>query len=1353
MSLVAGRYELGEELGRGGMGAVYRARDRSLQRTVAFKRLEVRSEAPQRERRRALFEREYRTLVELAHPHIVTAYDYGTDAQGPYYVMELLEGADMRELSPLPYPQACRYLREIAASLALLHARRLVHRDVTPRNVRVVGDGSCKLFDFGLLAAFGDKGDAVGTPPCIPPEALEGAPLDQRADLYALGALAYFMLTGRQAYPAGDPLQLPAYWAQPLPPPSQRMPESDRHGRALPALPRELDDLVLRLLRVDSLARPTSAGAVIDRLDVILAGEAAGELREELALAESYLASAPLVGRRRELGFAAQAVAELARGHGGVLLLEGVAGSGKTRVLREIALEARLRGATVLCVDAEALDRPYAGAHALGRQLLEVAPLEALASARAQAPLLAHVVPELADALGDVTPAPRPADPVSWRTQIQAALRGWLLDLSRRRPLLVLLDNVQRCDDPSAVLLAALALEARNHPLAVVATARSGDDAASPAALSSLRQVVRRSTLGGLSAKHLHAWVDSVFGETPNLSRLSRFLHQRTAGNPSHCMELLRLMVSRRDIRYRDGTWVLPTEPSALELPSRVEEAMCDRLQHLSGEALELAQALSLYRGGLSLEVCRKLWGEHEHDGAALCAALGELVAHEVLSAGDAGYRFRHEALRDALVGQIDDARKALLHLRVAEAILARGRLYVSERADAALHLLQAGDERGARILGEVGISQAMGKQPVAGCTRTLEAALALYREQARGPYDQAALLAPLGLAAYMVDRRLESHTDAIVACFAQVSGLGLAARMRPLLGKRLATLIGLGVGALRHACQPRQSRHCSFRELMQAFVGALLALCGKAAVCLDGPTIDRLAAVLEPLALLGKHSATKFAYDYCRGLSLVTRDRYARTYAHFLDLERRLQAPGSMSDLPQEARQLWQGGVDYVLGVFESFRGDSGALERAARLEQTGLDVHELIAAQLRLQYHGFRGETEQVRAAFEQVEARAIQTGYAWQVETWAAIAINLFGGLWNDVILTKRSLDETERLRHEIPTLDRYARSSRATYLLQRGDPRECIEVYLPVLAQEAPLQRIGWSVSSGLMAEAHNQLGEHARAREICERVLAAADPEDGAYYAFRLPVELPLCYALAGLGEHARAKAYLAELFGRYEATGSPLALGMLHEATARIAFARGDRKTFTLQLQQVERLFRPLGNPTLIARFRNLTELGGSEGGVAVSIASMRELKAFQAALAPIDERKRLARYILSWVMERHEGFVAYLFVVDASGPVVLAATSALDPRPDVVEMVRRSLASLGKGDGEDTTLCGTEAATTSDEHGSAHTYLLSYLDAGKFHGEGALVLVGRSPAPPRIRYELLQSAAQHLRRLRPTGL
>ncbi|MFI5307061.1 MAG: serine/threonine-protein kinase PknK, partial [Polyangiales bacterium] len=657
------------------MGAVYKALDRSLRRTVAFKRLELQPEGTLRDRRRVLFEREYRTLVELAHPHIVAAYDYGTDADGPYYVMELLEGADMRELSPLPYPQACRYLREIAASLALLHARRLVHRDVTPRNVRVIEGGECKLLDFGLLAAFGDKGDASGTPPCIPPEALEGRPLDQRADLYSLGALAYFLLTGRQAYPATDALQLPTYWSRALEPPAKVLPAADKKGRPLPSLPRELDELVMRLLRLDSLARPTSAGAVMDRLDVILAGErdAARSPQDEMKLADSYLASSPFVGRTHERAFAKRAVAALQRGQGTALLLDGVAGIGKSRLLREIALEARLSGATVINVDAEAHDRPYATANAIGRKLLEVAPLLALEAAEAHAPVLGHVVPELRAALGGAGLAPRSQDPLQWRTQVQAALRGWFLELCRRRPVLLLVDNVQRCDHPSAVLIASLALEAKQHPLAVIATLRSGDDPVSPAALASLRHVMRQGKLGGLQATQVHAWVDSVFGDAPNLSRLSQFLYARGGGSPAHCMELLRSMVARGDIRYRDGTWVLPTEPSALALPGAGAEALRDRLEHLSGPARELARALSMHRGALSVADCLVLASDLVHeDGRFLAALCEELELCDVISASDGAYCFRHEALREALHSEVSEQRKLELHRRMAHAILAR---------------------------------------------------------------------------------------------------------------------------------------------------------------------------------------------------------------------------------------------------------------------------------------------------------------------------------------------------------------------------------------------------------------------------------------------------------------------------------------------------------------------------------------------------------------------------------------------------------------------------------------------------------------------------------------------------------
>ena len=231
---VASRYVVKEELASGGMGVVYRVLDRSTGEERALKRLK--REASKQPYLVDAFEREYQVLAGLDHPRIIRVFDYGVDEIGPYYTMELLEGQDFRDAAPLPYREACLYLRDVATSLALLHARRLIHRDLSPANVRMTPDGHCKLIDFGALASFGSSRLVVGTPPAIPPEALKGAPLDQRADLYSLGALAYWMLTERHAYPAAQIEEL-AEALEELTRPAERArrrhPEGARRPRAL----------------------------------------------------------------------------------------------------------------------------------------------------------------------------------------------------------------------------------------------------------------------------------------------------------------------------------------------------------------------------------------------------------------------------------------------------------------------------------------------------------------------------------------------------------------------------------------------------------------------------------------------------------------------------------------------------------------------------------------------------------------------------------------------------------------------------------------------------------------------------------------------------------------------------------------------------------------------------------------------------------------------------------------------------------------------------------------------------------------------------------------------------------------
>jgi serine/threonine-protein kinase len=140
------RYEIEEELGRGGMGVVHAAFDTSRGRPIALKRLLSERFRNRNELARAttLFEREYHTLSQLAHPNIISVFDYGIDAQGPYYTMERLSGVSLRACAPLPWIEASRLIRDVASALAIIHSRRLMHRDVTPLNVYRSEDGSAK---------------------------------------------------------------------------------------------------------------------------------------------------------------------------------------------------------------------------------------------------------------------------------------------------------------------------------------------------------------------------------------------------------------------------------------------------------------------------------------------------------------------------------------------------------------------------------------------------------------------------------------------------------------------------------------------------------------------------------------------------------------------------------------------------------------------------------------------------------------------------------------------------------------------------------------------------------------------------------------------------------------------------------------------------------------------------------------------------------------------------------------------------------------------------------------------------------------------------------------------------------
>jgi tRNA A-37 threonylcarbamoyl transferase component Bud32 len=192
------QFEVVECLGRGGMGVVYKARQKSLDRWVAIKVL-----APERvheERFAEHFEREAKTLAKMSHPNIVTVFDHGQTDDLFYIVMEFVDGLNLRDLlreAKMEPEQALAIIPPICDALEYAHDKGVVHRDIKPENILLDREGRVKIADFGIASLVGASGEKSGTPPYMAPEQKEGI-VDRRADIYALGAVLYEMLTGER---------------------------------------------------------------------------------------------------------------------------------------------------------------------------------------------------------------------------------------------------------------------------------------------------------------------------------------------------------------------------------------------------------------------------------------------------------------------------------------------------------------------------------------------------------------------------------------------------------------------------------------------------------------------------------------------------------------------------------------------------------------------------------------------------------------------------------------------------------------------------------------------------------------------------------------------------------------------------------------------------------------------------------------------------------------------------------------------------------------------------------------------------------------------------------------------------
>ncbi|HEY2732468.1 MAG TPA: AAA family ATPase, partial [Polyangiales bacterium] len=751
--------------------------------------------------------------------------------------------------------------------------------------------------------------------------------------MYSFGALAYCVLTGKHAYHVTQLDQLSDAWKRPVVRPKQLVRE----------IPDALDELIMSLMSLDPMQRPKSAAEVIDWLSAI------GQLPADdaSAVARSFLTGSRLCGRDTERKQLTRRLQRALDGRGSAALIEGPVGSGKSRLLSEAALIGQTLGFVVV----RAIARRQRGAeHSVAQDMLaslrQIAPIEAEAAGakRIEWPVSRD---------GRVSTRPKSVqanDAGEVRGRLQAALTDVFCKVAAERPLLIAVDDLEKADEFSTAFITALAHQTQSVSLVVIASETEGRTDLHFQAAISLRSVASHMQLTDLDRTETSELVESLFGPVPNIDRLSDWLFRVAYGNPKLTIELAEHLMERGIIRYVEGTWVLPSDEITEAVPHDVIEALAMRVQGLSAPALELAELLSVRRGGASAEVCLAANGGEPEK---VFGALDELVRRGVLESAGHDYVFAQDALRKTLEGSLPIARSRALHRRWVDVLLHDETADIDAQLEAGWHLVHTEDElEGADLLASVGPRLFDQGLSMSTAIPAIEKALAVYERFGRPLQARLRLRSVLVLAGFLYDYRLAwRYGEETLAMLREVSGFNLAARFSRVLGARLGLLLAVTLISIRRPWIPAARRGPPIVLALKYLVRTAMGLIGVRAVALDAPGTSAILEALQPLAAAPAFTSGPLIYLACRALALQQLGREGEL-DHALREALQVLRRGRKRDMTEmEYRNLYVG-LLMSDGVNECHRENSQALARADQLDGIGLRLAFAAAARIRMIY-----------------------------------------------------------------------------------------------------------------------------------------------------------------------------------------------------------------------------------------------------------------------------------------------------------------------------------------------------------------------------------------------------------------
>jgi tetratricopeptide (TPR) repeat protein/tRNA A-37 threonylcarbamoyl transferase component Bud32/ABC-type transporter Mla MlaB component len=704
-----GRYLVLKKLGEGGKGVVYKTRDTVLNRVVAIKMLKS---AVSSEEAYSRFMREAQAVAKLNHPNIVSIHDIGKENEKQFFVLEFVGGTSLRELMKT-YPEGkcdvqtvLRVGIDICSALQYAHSQGVLHRDVKPENILITEEGTAKLMDFGLAKmvdqpSITQEGIIVGTVAYVAPENALGKSADARSDLYSFGAVLYEMVTGKPPFPGEDPVKVIFGHIHDYPVSPTKL---------NPKVPQALVDCIMRLLEKEPEKRYQNAAALKEVLtDISEYSKAtlAPSRRQDRVLPghhPSALGEVQLIDRVEEMNILKMAVDKAVRGEGGIVFLFGEAGIGKTRLSKELGTYARLRGMQVLYGRCPALFRmdsvpPYVLWNEVIKDYIQTCGSEQLSKVVGYYPEeVSKLVPEVKQKLGTI-PESLPVSPEHERERLFEAVTQLMTNISKEAPLLIVLDDLQRIDQSSLLLLHHMARGTQKESLLILGIYRDVEiDERHPLSpvLTELNKerLFQPVHLKRMSFNDTSEMIRQILEQDDVPTELCELVYEKTKGNPFFAEEAIKSLKEEEVIHREGNKWKIK-EVSRIELPKTVKSVMKTRISRLDDECQNLLTLSSFVGNDFTFEAMRAVTGYEDDKLLQLMERIHEtgLFRHRVVHGEDV-CSFADVIVRDAVYEEVNPFRRKKLHGIVGNALEKVYAEKIDEHlGELALHFLESGDK------------------------------------------------------------------------------------------------------------------------------------------------------------------------------------------------------------------------------------------------------------------------------------------------------------------------------------------------------------------------------------------------------------------------------------------------------------------------------------------------------------------------------------------------------------------------------------------------------------------------------------------------------------------------------------